>query len=65
MEALERGQYEYTKGQVRIVVQGCFIYCASCGALKPASKVGFRTMKNGTIRNQARCGACRKGQEDE
>jgi hypothetical protein len=43
------------KGRVRAVFYGVLIWCPTCQAYVPASKVGLRTMKGGIIRNQNNC----------
>jgi Pyruvate/2-oxoacid:ferredoxin oxidoreductase delta subunit len=52
-------EYTVKKPVTKVVLIDALIRCNLCGGYKPASQVGFRRMKDGTLRNQAQCKACR------
>jgi len=54
-------EYVVKKPVTKVVLIDALIRCTSCGGYKPASEVGFRRMKDGVLRNQPQCKACRAG----
>ena len=44
-----------------VMLQDCYYWCFVCKKYRPMSKAGLRYMgQNGQVRNQPRCGSCRK-----
>lgn len=54
-------EYKVSKPVTKVVLIDALIRCTLCGGYKPASEVGFRRTKDGVLRNQPQCKACRAG----
>lgn len=51
-------RYTFASGSVRVVLVGkCYLECPVCGQLRALQ---LRRMATGEIRNQPRCGRCRR-----
>ena len=53
-------QREYDRPNDTIIVQDAWRLCPACKMPKPLIEFGMRNMGDGTLRNQSRCGPCRR-----
>lgn len=58
---MENYTFEVKPGTKKIVLTEPFrARCPICGEMKTLKEFGLRNMGNGEVRNQPRCGPCRK-----